>query len=82
MGVVPGGDGALRQLDARGAAVPAWSADGKSLLYIARDGIWLLPRLAGPPMRIATPLFPPGNWPSYYGQVDWAAQYAWWSGQT
>lgn len=71
----------LRKLDASGAAVPAWSADGHSLLYIARDGIWLLPRLTGRPVRIATPLYTPGNWPSYYGQVDWIPRFAWWSGR-
>jgi WD40-like Beta Propeller Repeat len=70
----------LRRLDARGATVPAWSADGNSLLYAARDGIWLLPQITGRPVRIATPLFQPGNWPTYYGQVSWAAQFAWWSG--
>jgi WD40 repeat protein len=71
----------VRRLNARGAAVPAWSADGNSLLYAARDGIWLLPSLTGRPVRIATPLFRPGHWPAYYGQVSWAAQFAWWSGQ-
>jgi dipeptidyl aminopeptidase/acylaminoacyl peptidase len=71
---------AARRLDASGATAPAWSADGQSLLYIARDGIWLLPRLTGRPVRIATPLFTPGNWPTYYGQVDWAPQFTWWSG--
>lgn len=69
-----------RKLDASGATVPAWSTNGQSLLYIARDGIWLLPRLTRRPVRIATPLFPPGNWPTYYGQVDWTPQFAWWSG--
>jgi len=71
----------LSKLNAPGATVPAWSADGKSLLYAARDGIWMLPRLTGQPVRIATPLFRPGNWPTYYGQVSWMAQFAWWSGQ-
>lgn len=70
----------LRLLDAPGAADPAWSANGKSLLYVARDGIWLLPRISGQPARIATPLFQPANWPAYYGQVGWTAQFAWWPG--
>jgi hypothetical protein len=72
---------AVSRLDAPGATVPAWSANGNSLLYAARDGIWLLPRTGGQPTRIATPLFRPGNWPTYYGQVSWATQFAWWSGQ-
>jgi hypothetical protein len=72
--------GARRELDASGASAPAWSTDGKSLLYAARDAIWLLPRLDGQPVRIAGPLFPPGHWPSYYGQVNWTGQFAWWPG--
>jgi hypothetical protein len=67
----------LRNLNATGASVPAWSADGKSLLYVARDGLWLLPTLAGHPVRIAGPLFSPDNWPAYYGQVQWCSQFAW-----
>ena len=70
----------LRRLHAPGATDPAWSPDGKNLLYVARDGIWLLPRLGGAPARIAAPLFQPGNWPAYYGQVSWLAQFAWWPG--
>jgi hypothetical protein len=70
-----------RQLNAPGASVPVWSADGTSLLYAASDEIWLLPRLAGQSLRIAGPLFPPDHWPlSYYGQLDWASQFAWWPG--
>jgi dipeptidyl aminopeptidase/acylaminoacyl peptidase len=68
----------LRKLNASGATVPAWSADGRSLLYVAQDGIWLLPSLTGRPARIAGPLFPPGNWPTYYGQIQWLSQFAWW----
>ncbi len=74
--------GSLRELNATGASVPSWSADGTSLLYVARDALWLLPRLGGQPVQVAGPLFPPGNWPSYYGQVNWVSQFAWWSGQS
>ena len=70
----------LRRLDAPGATDPAWSANGNSLLYLARDGIWLLPRISGQPVRIANPLFQPGNWPTYYGQAGWTAQFTWWPG--
>jgi WD40 repeat protein len=70
----------LRELDASGAAVPIWSASGTSLLYVAQDSLWLLPSLTGRPVRIAGPLFPPSNWPTFYGQVDWLSQFAWWRG--
>jgi dipeptidyl aminopeptidase/acylaminoacyl peptidase len=64
---------------ARGATAPLWSSDGKSLLYFADDSVWLLPRLAAKPVRIATPLFAPASWPSYFGQIAWPAQLSWWS---
>lgn len=67
----------LRKLDASGASAPTWSADGKSMLYVARDGLWLLPSLTGRPVRLARPLFPPNSWPTFYGQVQWLSQFAW-----
>jgi WD40-like Beta Propeller Repeat len=62
---------------ASGAAVPLWSAAGRSLLYVAGDGLWLLPTLNGKPTRIAAPLFPAHDWPSYFGQIAWSIQFAW-----
>lgn len=62
---------------ANGATVPLWSSDGKSLLYVSGDGLWLLPTLTSTPVEIATPLFPPHNWPSYFAQIAWGAQFAW-----
>jgi TolB protein len=60
-----------------GAASPVWSSDGRSLLFVAHDGLWLLPQLGERPVRVAEPLFRPGRWPNYYGQVDWADRFAW-----
>jgi hypothetical protein len=60
-----------------GATTPVWAANGKSLLYEAGDALWLLPALPGRPVQIAAPLFPASNWPTYYGQVDRAQQFAW-----
>jgi dipeptidyl aminopeptidase/acylaminoacyl peptidase len=75
------GTGELRAVPAaKGATVPIWSRSSQSLLYVADDGLWLLPTLTGKPVEIATPLFPPSNWPSYFAQVAWNAQFAWWSG--
>ena len=64
---------------AAGATAPLWSPDGKSLVYLADDGVWLLPSLDAKPVQIATPLFTPSNWPSYFGQIAWSAQMSWWS---
>jgi WD40-like Beta Propeller Repeat len=63
--------------DSEGAASPVWSADGRGLLFVSRDGLWLVPRIGARAVRIAAPLFWPRAWPSYYGQVDWAGQFAW-----
>jgi hypothetical protein len=62
-----------------GAAVPTWSADGKSLLFVRDDGIWLWRGLAGRPVEVASPLFAQNDWNAYYGQVRWAQQFTWWS---
>jgi len=71
----------LRELSASGASVPTWSASGTSMLYVAQDGLWLLPGLTARPVRIAGPLFAAGNWPTFYGQVKWLSQFAWWPGR-
>jgi TolB protein len=62
---------------ATGVSVPQWSRDGRTLLYVAKDGVWLLARGSHVPQRIATPLYPPRRWPAFYGQVPWVTQFAW-----
>jgi hypothetical protein len=62
---------------AAGASVPAWSADGKALLYVADDALWMLASTTSQPVKIATPLFTQTQWPAYYGQVAWSAQFTW-----
>jgi hypothetical protein len=62
---------------AQGASAPVWSAESKSLMYVADNSLWLLTTLSGKPVRIESPLFTPSAWPSYYGQVNWAGQFAW-----
>lgn len=63
-----------------GGTTPRWSSGGRRLMYEADDAVWLMARIGGTPVKVASPLFAPDQWPTYYGQVDWAAQFAWWSG--
>jgi hypothetical protein len=72
-----GSDTPVEIPDVTGASVPIWSADGRSLLYEANDALWLLPTLSSKPVRVASPLFTPNRWPSYYGQISWSGQFAW-----
>jgi len=60
-----------------GAATPTWSGDSRSLLYVADDALWLIPALGARPAEVAAPLFVPSDWPSYYGQIAWTAQFSW-----
>jgi len=62
---------------ARGATVPAWSRDGSGLLYESGDRLWLLPHDSGRPVAVAGPLFGERAPFSYYGEIDWAQQFAW-----
>jgi len=66
---------------ANGASAPVWSADGKSIMYVAGDGLWLVtapsPGGQAKPVLVAAPLFQPGDWPNYYAQVAWSSQFAW-----
>ncbi len=60
-----------------GASTPTWSTDGKSLMYVANDALWLLPTLSSKPVRIASPLFTPNDWQSFFGEISWSDQFAW-----
>jgi hypothetical protein len=60
-----------------GAVVPLWSSNGRDLLFVRNDGIWIWRGLKGMPVEVVRPLFARGNWNSYYGQVQWVQQFAW-----
>jgi WD40-like Beta Propeller Repeat len=77
---------ATRQIaDISGISVPTWSRNGKDLLYVANDGLWLVPVGGGNAVEIEHPLFPLKQWDhidqsatiSYYGQIAWNAQFSW-----
>lgn len=73
----PGTSTPARIAGTQGAATPTWSSNGKSILYVSSDALWLIPHPGAKPERIAAPLFPRRAWPSDYGRVDWADQFAW-----
>ncbi len=65
-----------------GAQVPVWSRDGKQLLYVSNDGLWLVPARGGKSLEIAHPLFEPaGLYTSgtddYFDQIPWRNQFSW-----
>jgi Tol biopolymer transport system component len=60
-------------------ADPTWSADGKLLMYVRDDGLWLINPFGGSTARavpIVGKLFS-GAWPNYYADIDWQDQFAW-----
>jgi WD40-like Beta Propeller Repeat len=63
---------------ATGASTPAWSADGRTILYTAHDALYLVPANGSArPARIAGPLFNPAHWPASWFRVNWQDQFAW-----
>lgn len=65
---------------APGATVPTWSGQGQSVLYIAHDGLWLLPTPTARPVEVSSPLFASPTPASFYGEIDWAQQFGWSAG--
>lgn len=66
-----------------GASVPTWSRNGRDLLYVSGDGLWLAPASGGKPVEIERPLFPEHIWKapplsiSFNGQIHWTGQFSW-----
>ena len=67
--------------------MPTWSRNGRSLLYVSGNGLWLAPA-NGTAVEIEHPLFtsqqllgganvPTGVVVNYQGQIPWAAQFSW-----
>jgi hypothetical protein len=60
----------------QGAAAPTWSADGRSILYVADNCLWFLPRTGSRPVKVAGPVLVPSDW-SIFGEVNWQSDFAW-----
>jgi len=76
---VPGGQPQAIRAAGTKVADPTWSSDGKLLLYVRDDGLWLINPFAGPAARaipVVSSLFA-GAWPNYYAYIDWRDQFAW-----
>ena len=76
--------GTTRELPGtEGASAPQWSADGKSILYVSRDSLWLLNLQSGSSARIAGPLFGGASFAAaynannFYHQVPFTQQFGW-----
>ena len=77
--------GVTREIaDIDGVSQPSWSRDGRSLLYVSGDGLWLAPASGGAATEIEHPLFTGSQLNgdgtmnvNYYGQIDWAGQFSW-----
>lgn len=58
------------------AAQPA--VTGTLAMVVRNDALWLFDTTGtAPPLRIAGPLYTPDPPSGYYGEVDWAASFAW-----
>jgi serine/threonine protein kinase/Tol biopolymer transport system component len=62
------GWGTPRQLQVPGAA-PRWSPDGGSILFLAPEGVWLVPAAGGPPRHVFTATRTDGYRP---GNAEWS----------
>jgi Tol biopolymer transport system component len=79
----PGAHTSRRVAGVSGASVPVWSRNGKDLLFVNQDALWLVAVAAGAPVEVADPLYSEAQWQSaykpdgdslgtaYYGQIPW-----------
>jgi hypothetical protein len=67
-----------------GSSLPTWSLDGKNLLYVSGDGLWLADVATGKAVEIEHPLYRESTWKkiattslAFYGQIPWSKQFSW-----
>ncbi len=67
------------RLAAAGTGVyqPRWSADGRHILYIRDDALWLIDAAGGAPARIAGPFPGTPDLFGFYGHPSWPITLAW-----
>jgi len=69
-----------RELTAAGPGVfgPSWSRDGRHLLYLKGDALWLMDTVSGATARIVTLRLDPTAY--FYGHINWQQRVTWWKG--
>lgn len=77
-----GADGqGTRALTAAGTGVyaPAWAKDGRHLLFVRENALWLIDTEKGAPVRLLD--FPPSTAQNaFYGSISYGQAYAWFRG--
>lgn len=58
-----------------GATDPVWSGNGKAIVYVANNALWLVPSLAAKPIKIAAPL-DGSSGDLVFGYTDWTGNFA------
>ena len=73
-------NGRTYELRAAGTGVydPQWSRDGRHVLYLRDNAIWLIGVSGGPPVKIVGPLPTAPGLFGYYGHVSVTSLFAWW----
>jgi Tol biopolymer transport system component len=64
---------------------PAWSRDGRYLLFARLSGegrasLWVVGAGGGAPRRVVDDLTPGPDWLGYYGHINWNQLFDWWRG--
>ena len=67
-----------------GSSLPIWSRNGKDLLYVSGDALWLTDAATGKAVEIEHPLYRQSTWKNvatrrlaFYGQIPWSKQFSW-----
>ena len=77
--------GATRRIGAIGGpSLPTWSHDGRSVLYVSGDGLWLADVQTGKTVEVERPLYRESTWDNvgdlaFYGQIPWSRQFSWYT---
>lgn len=61
----------------KGIYLPQWSGDGRHVLFIRDNALWLIDTRGGPPTRVLGPFPGTPDFFGFYGHVSWPVQWVW-----